>query len=124
VCEFAETVFERKEPGDSDARFVRNSNSCKTFSKLRSSMGGVYAWRWRNTKSAEEKQRVAKEADFAFRQAFALCPYSPEVVFRYTTLLLEQGRKDDALLIAQTAQTVDPRNKQFADLVRDLEDKE
>ncbi len=123
VCEFAETVFERKEPGDSDPRFVRNSNSCKTFSKLRSSIGGAYAWRWHNTKSAEEKQRMAKAADFAFRQAFALCPYSPEAVFRYTKLLVDQGRKEDASLIAQTAQTVDPRNKQFADLLRDLEDK-
>ena len=30
------------------------------------------------------------EADFAFRQAWALCPYSPETVFRYVDLLMSE----------------------------------
>jgi len=123
VCDFATAVFERKEPRDSDARFVRNSYACKTYSKLRSSIGGVYAWRWRNSKSPGEKQRMGREADFAFRQSFALCPYSPEAIFRYTDLLKEQGRIEDALLIAQTGETLDPRNKKIAELARQLEEK-
>jgi len=43
------------------------------------------------------------EADFAFRQAWALCPYSPEAVFRYVNLLLSQNRTSDARLVAETA---------------------
>jgi hypothetical protein len=42
-------------------------------------------------------------ADFAFRQAFALCPYSPEALYRYVNLLLSEGRAADALLLAETA---------------------
>jgi hypothetical protein len=42
-------------------------------------------------------------ADFAFRQAWALCPGSPETVFRYVNLLTGEGRTADALLIAETA---------------------
>lgn len=123
VCDFATEVFLSKDYGkfQADPRFVRNAYACKTFSKLRSSLAGVYTWRWKETKSAAEKARMAKEADFAFKQAFALCPYSPEAVFRYVNLLKDQARKDDALSIAETAASLDPRNKQFADLVRTLE---
>jgi hypothetical protein len=42
-------------------------------------------------------------ADFAFRQAFALDPFSPEVVFRYVNLLLSDNRIADAILVAETA---------------------
>lgn len=123
VCEFAAKVFGAAEYGEyqPDERFVRNAHACKTYSKLRSSIAGVYAWRWRNAKG-EEKQRMAKEADFAFRQAFALCPYSPEALFRYVNLLKEMGRKKDALLIAQTAEPLDPRNTRIATLVQELEE--
>jgi Flp pilus assembly protein TadD len=60
---------------------------------------------------------MATEADLAFRQAFALCPYSPEVVFRYVGLLLQNGRKQDALLVATTASKIEPANGQFAGMV-------
>ncbi len=43
------------------------------------------------------------EADFAFRQAFVLCPRSPEAVFRYVSLLLGQKRLDEAILLAEAA---------------------
>jgi Tfp pilus assembly protein PilF len=46
---------------------------------------------------------MADAADFAFRQAFALCPYSPEVVFRYVDFLMGQNRGADALLVVETA---------------------
>jgi tetratricopeptide (TPR) repeat protein len=125
VCEFAATVFESKEMGEfkGDRKFVQNAYACKTYSKLRSSIGGAYTWRAKNSASAEEKQRMAKEADFAYRQAFALCPYSPEAVFRYTDLLVEQGRNKEALLLAETAERIDPRNGSFSNLIRELEKK-
>src|SRR5438477_6941768 len=63
VCDFATTVFEAKELGnyDADTKFVRNSYVCKTYSKLRSSIAGVYAWRAKNGAAAEQ-QRMTKEA--------------------------------------------------------------
>jgi hypothetical protein len=73
------------------------------FSKLRSSLAGLYAWRLKQATDASEKERLAREADFAFRQAWALCPYSPEAVFRYVNFLLAQDRGADALLVAETA---------------------
>ena len=68
-----------------------------------------------------EFQRLLKEAEFTFRQAFAFCPYSPEAVFRYVNLLLPLGRFDDALIIAQTCEKLDPNNAQVKDLVKNLE---
>jgi tetratricopeptide (TPR) repeat protein len=66
-----------------------------------------------------------KEAEFAFKQALAFCPYSPEAVFRYINLLLANlhenpARIDDALLIAETCRKLDPGNAQVADLVNRL----
>jgi hypothetical protein len=126
ICEFATTVYLDKELGEfkGDRAFVENAAACKTYSKLRSSIGGVYAWRAKNSASAEERKRMVKEADLAFRQAFALCPYSPEAVFRYANLLVDQGRKKDALLLAQTGEQLDPRNRSFGNFIRELEEKQ
>src|SRR5213075_1766535 len=90
-----------------DRKFVRDDQAQKAFSKLRSSIGGIYAWRIGdagNTHNAAAQQRMIKEADFAFRQAFAFCPYSPEAVFRYVQLLATLGRMDDAIIVAETCQ--------------------
>jgi len=46
---------------------------------------------------------MTREADFAFRQAWALCPDSPEAVNRYVDFLKTQNRIPDAILIAETA---------------------
>jgi len=42
-------------------------------------------------------------ADFAFRQSWALCPYSPEAVFSYVQFLTDENRTADALVVAETA---------------------
>ena len=73
------------------------------FSKLRCSIAGIYAWRLKQATNASEKERMAHEADFAFRQAWALCPYSPEAVFRYVNFLLAQDRSAAALIVGETA---------------------
>jgi tetratricopeptide (TPR) repeat protein len=111
-----------------DRKFVHDMDAQKAFSKLRSSIGGIYQWRLSTQcppeyrpKSPAELQRVLKEADFAFKQAFAFCPYSPEAVFRYANLLIQFGRMDDALLVAETCQKMDPYNGQVKNLVDNLE---
>jgi tetratricopeptide (TPR) repeat protein len=105
-----------------DRAFVRDDQAQKSFSKLRSSIAGVYNWRWMQAKpGTPDYQRMMKEADFAFRQAFAFCPYSPEAVFRYTNMLLTQQRFDDAYVIASTCLKLDPYNDSVKGLVINLE---
>jgi hypothetical protein len=113
-----------------DIKFLRDDDAQKAFSKLRSSIGGVYAWRVSiqsppppeyRPKSQAEFDAIVKETDFAFRQAFAFCPYSPEAVFRYSSFLMQFGRLDDALLIAKTCLKLDPYNSNVTMLVDQLE---
>jgi hypothetical protein len=133
ICKFAEDVYMHRDYSKftGNRQFIRDDNAQKAFSKLRSSIGGVYAWRLSNMpdtpmeyrpKSDVQRRRLMQEAEFAFKQALAYCPYSPEAVFRYINLLLsnlheQPQRIEDAILIAQTCQKLDPGNPQVADLV-------
>jgi hypothetical protein len=105
VASFAEKVFLQHDFSgfSGDSRFVQNAYTHNMFSKERASIAGLYAWRGQQATDAVEKKRMNTAADFAFRQAWALCPYSPEAVFRYVNLLLSQNRVPDALLVAETA---------------------
>jgi hypothetical protein len=87
---------------------------------LRSSIAGVYVWRGEKAPDPAEKQRMNKEADFAFRQSFAVCPYSPEAVFRYANLLTQEQRFEDAVLVADTAMKLMPDNQSFRNLSKEL----
>ena len=105
VAAFTEKVFGRHDFSGftGDPRFVQNAYSHKMFSKERSAIAGLYAWRALHTTDQSERQRMNDAADFAFRQAIALCPYSPEAVIRYVNLLFSEQRYSDALVVAQTA---------------------
>jgi hypothetical protein len=105
VAAFAEKIHVKKDLSGfaGDPQFVQSADAQKMFSKLRSSIGGLYAWRAQHATDVLEKERMNAAADFAFRQAFALCPYSLEAVFRYVNLLIGQNRGADALLVAETA---------------------
>jgi beta-lactamase regulating signal transducer with metallopeptidase domain/tetratricopeptide (TPR) repeat protein len=129
VAAFVDRVYVRKnlKGFTGDPQFVRNDYAKKIFSKLRSSIAGIYAWRLSGNapteyrpKASADYQSLQKEADLAFRQAFVLCPYSPEAVFRYVNLLLQLNRMDDALLIAQTSLKVDPSNSQIKGLIENI----
>jgi thioredoxin-like negative regulator of GroEL len=126
ITDWVEKVYLRRNFSGftGDRRFIRDDQAQKAFSKLRDSIGGLYAWRLGTTKpGTPEYKRMLREADFAFRQAFAFCPDSPEALFRYATLLTspEVQRFDDALLIARTCQKLDPFNSSISDLVTRLE---
>jgi hypothetical protein len=122
VAKFVETVYVQKNLArfSGDPRFVQNDYSKRLFSKLRSSIAGVYAWRERHGTDASQASRMAAEADLAFREAYVLCPYSPEVVFRYANLLSQHNRTDDALLIATTSLKLEPSKVEFQNLVGKL----
>jgi hypothetical protein len=126
VCDFGEKVFLRKDLTGfkGNAAFARNEETQKAFSKLRSSIGGLYAWRAGHAASEAEKQRMTREADLAFRQALALCPYSPEAAYRYVDLLIPQKRKADARLIAKTFQQLAPPDVNAKDLLEKIKDAE
>ena len=111
-----------------DPAFVENHYAKAMLSKLRASSAGIYAWRLANSSPTEyrpkteaTRQRLVRQADLAFRQGFALCPYSPEVVFRYVNFLLQFNRVEDARLVAQTAVHLDPKNNTFKDLLQTIQ---
>jgi len=131
IVDFIEKVYLRHNYTgfNGDLKFVRDDQAQKAFSKLRSSITGVYAWRLSpqcpdeyRQKTVVGTQALVRETDFAFKQAFAFCPYSPEAVFRYINFLLQYGRIDDALLVAQTCHKLDPYNDQVKGLVKQLGD--
>jgi thioredoxin-like negative regulator of GroEL len=133
LTDFAERVFLRHDYGGfrGDEDFIRDWAAQTAFSKLRSSIAGVYGWRLgmppsggtmpqKFIASGDNRALIEREADFAFKQAFAFCPTSPEAVFRYVQLLVNMRRVNDALLIAETALKLDPKNSQFEYLIKNL----
>jgi len=135
IADFVEKVYiHRNFSGFTGSRkFIRDDDAQKAFSKLRSSIAGLYAWRLGVLsgvptppeylpKNETERQELIREADFSFKQAFAFCPFSPEAVFRYINFLVTLNRIDDAIIAAQTCLDFDPYNGQVAGLVKQLED--
>jgi hypothetical protein len=122
VVAFAKKTFGKQDftHFTGDSRFIQNAYSHRMFSKLRSSIAGIYMWRLDQAAGEQEKKRMSEEADFAFRQAWTLCPYSPEAVFRYVNFLLKQARISDALLVAQTAAQMPSMRGQEGQQIRDL----
>ena len=135
ICAFVEKIYVKNDftGFKGDPRIVTDDWP-KWMSKLRSSIGGVYTWRiGRNPSGAavppeliakgEARDRIAKEADFAFRQAFAICPGSPEVVFRHVQFLVDEKRVDDARAVAEIAVALhkgNPDESQFQQLLDNL----
>ena len=115
-----------------DSHFIASPDAQKEFSKLPGSIAGIYEWRLGVSPSggqvpAEyvltdgvERQRMIQEADYAFKQAIALCPTLPEAVHCYANFLVAQKRKPEALLIAQAAAHLEPQNMQYQNLARTL----
>jgi hypothetical protein len=113
VCHFAETIYGRKEWSDfgGDKTYVTNEFATKAFSKLRVSIAGLYNWRLKNKMEADDPRRLQAEADYAFRQAFAMCPTSLEVVFRYLDFLMAQGEVENSVILVSTAHMLAPDNQ-------------
>ncbi len=105
VTVFGRKVFKQHDLSgfSGDPRFVQNDYASRMFSKFRSSIAGLYAWHAENDSTADERVRMAGAADFAFRQALALCPYSPEATGRYASFLKKQHREEDAKVVEALA---------------------
>ena len=105
IAAFAEKVFGRHDFSGftGDPRFVQNDYSCKMFSKERASIADLYVWRMNHAANDGEKERIVREADFAYRQALALCPYNPEAGKGYVDFLKSRNRDSDAALVNEMA---------------------
>ena len=105
VAAFVKKTFSRGDLNGftGDTNFIQNACSQSILSKSRSAIAGLYDWRAQHAGDAAEKRRMAHAADFAFKQAWALCPSSLEAIYRYVNFLLAQNRFDDALFLAETS---------------------
>jgi len=123
ICRYVDQVHRlgHLDSFGANPKFVACKNAQRAYSKLRSNIGGLYAWRYQQTKDLALQSDLAKAADVAFRQAYGLCPYSPEALFRYVTLLASLNRFDDALLLSRTTLSLNPDNVGFQDLTFQLE---
>ncbi len=140
ICKFVEKIYLRRDYDGfkGDPKFVRDSDGQKAFSKLRSSIAGMYSFRERQLTAELQKaqasgnpaeqgrvgaayQRILREAEFALKQSYAFCPYSPEATFRYMELLLRTGRIAEAKLIAETSLKFDPNNGTLHAALNDLQ---
>ena len=122
LCSFCEKVYLRKDLSafKGDAAFAKSKETREVLAKFRSSIGGLYAWHFENDRNPDDKQRMKKATDQAFRQAFVLCPESPEAVYRYTKFLMSVQRVDDALLIAESAARIDPDSDEIGETLKYL----
>src|SRR5262249_8702798 len=96
-----ELLADPETPAGSDPR--------KAYSKLVSSQAGLLL-----------NRKYTAEAEQAFRLANEICPSSPEAVFRYVNLLVEQGRVPEAVGVAKNALSVAPEDHQFGNLLQEL----
>jgi tetratricopeptide (TPR) repeat protein len=122
ICAFAESVFLRRDFKNfkGSPMFVRDDNAQKAFSKLRSAIGNLYFWHLNSAKTPAEQKRLFKEAEFAFKQSFAFCPYSPEAVFKFVNLLINLERADEAQMVVETWIKFDPENQSAHSLLANI----
>jgi tetratricopeptide (TPR) repeat protein len=97
----------------SNPRFLRDVVARKTFSKLRSAIAGLFAWR-----------RNYEEAEFAFRQAIDLYPLSPEANFRLADIYMQQFRFADAGVVIEQFLKEDPGNEKVGEFLTQIRDTE
>jgi hypothetical protein len=125
ICEFADLIYGQRdfEGFKGDVKYVNADagyNPQLIYAKLRVSQASIYAWHADHAATAKEKQRMVRAADFAFRQAIALGPHSPEAVARYVNFLREQHRLNDARLVATTGAGMSPGDGALHRLAEDL----
>ncbi len=123
ICAFAEKLYLRHDfrGFKGDPKFIRDDDAQKNFSRLRSAQGGLYMWWLQHPKDLAERQRMMKEALFAYKQAFAFCPYSPEAVNRLCVLLAADGHYEEAKAVAKVCLKLDPGDAQVKNVLDQME---
>jgi hypothetical protein len=100
-----------------NSQYPGNQVAQNTFARLRIANAGVYVWRSQNSGGQTERLRMAREADLAFRQGFALCP-STDALSAYEDQLQAEHRTNDLRVLKEL------RGKFFsANVIRAMVDK-
>jgi tetratricopeptide (TPR) repeat protein len=94
-------------------KFLRDVVARKTFSKLRSAIAGIYAFR-----------RLFSEAEYAFRQSIELYPLSPEANFRLADVFMQQRRFSEARQLIEEFLRQDPGNDKVNDFLNQIRNTE
>lgn len=120
VCAFVLRVHRDRDFSDFKGRrqFIQTPGAQQAFSKLRAAIAGLYVRRINIDANPTEDSvnELQREAEFAFLQAFALCPTHPETVNRYAKMLLSQKRAKAAQLLVATALQLAPKDKKLLSL--------
>ncbi len=96
-----------------DRRFIRDIVARKSFSKLRSAIGGLYVYRG-----------MLPEAEQAFRESHTLYPLSPEANFRLADLYMRWNRFQDGIALMSAFADADPHNDRAREFVNELKNRE
>jgi hypothetical protein len=125
LCEFLEEVYGQSllEEFEGDKDYVlatRGRNGQFIFGHLRLGQAHVYEWRMNHARAPEEKKRMLRELDFAYRGAIALSPHDVETVKRYVILLRDQQRLEDAWRMLKTGQELNPRSTRLQALADEM----
>lgn len=105
VTSFAKKVYFEHDYSSfkGDRSFVENGYASGAFAWDRSNIARLYVWRMKQATTTDEKERMARAADFAFRQAMALCPTVKQIDLDYADFLVSQNRNGDAALVNEIA---------------------
>jgi len=125
LCEFLEKVYVEKDfgrfAGDVDYMKARQGhNGQRIYGHLRMGQVHVYEWQMNHVTAPEEKKRMLRELDFAYRQSIALNPFDPEKVKRYVSLLRDHERLDDARRMLKAGRIINPRSTRLRQLEAEL----
>lgn len=90
-------------------KFIRDVVARKTFSKLRSAIAGIYAWR-----------RIYPEAEYAFKQAIDLYPLSPEANFRLADIYMQQRQYSKGREVIEALLAGDPENDKVEQFLKQI----
>jgi hypothetical protein len=123
VCTFADKIYRERILDDfkGERTYLTQPAVQVTNGKLRTAIAGLYVWRVKQSASAPERRRMSKEAELAFKQAYALGPANPETVMRFTSFLMEDDRREDVVRFVRAAAKLNPDDRNTASLLPAVE---
>jgi len=99
-------------------KFDRDVVARKTFSKLRSAIAGLYAFR--GAQDTPRREEMYREAEYAFRQAIDLYDLSPEANYRLADILMQQRRFAEARELIENFLKKDKGNDKLQDFLNQI----
>jgi hypothetical protein len=116
LCVWTEKVFldPTAHAFNGDRVYIQDALAPGYWSQCRSAIAGYYEW-WSRNSAESQRTKVAKEADFAYRQSVALSPYNPTVSWRYANFLFQNQRTNEAKVLIETTIKLNPEKRMEID---------